>query len=806
MNRLNLTSYIRAALYCSLTVTVLPGVGLQAREVTFDTDILASRGVSKNLAEYFSKAPLYLPGRHTVSVKINSVYKGSMAVMFGNKGQVCVDEDFLNATGLMPVPISKDEPCHDLITDYPSAVINPIPGNESLELFLPAEALDNGFLTPQNFVKGGTAGLINYNLFSSRSEIKGAESQNYTQANLEAGLNIAEWVLRSRFIATDDNGEYHADSLYTYAEHVFQAQKVRAQIGQINVSSPLFGGAAINGIQFIPEQGLTQDTPGITVKGLARSHQARVEVRQSGQLIYSTLVNAGPFSLENVPVVRSNADLNVSVVETDGSITRFIVPASSFNFQMSRPQGLAMSFGRVRDTESDYDMPWVYNVSDGWRLSRYWTTTASGVLAQDYQAAGSMLQWLPTEGVIFSGSMLGSKASFDESLQGAKSELRTSLSVSGNLSIDLSTAKYSSGYREITEALSNDFDGYQSSYSANISWSNDMLGTFSLGYYAYQAESDEDDTRSMIVSWGHSFKYMNITANWQHAMNQEDDDDKSMTNDDDMFYINISFPLGSQTVGAYMRNQGDKTNYGLQNSGSLGEDINYYISADRDDESRENSFNGNINTNLHYTQLSIGAGANGDNQRNYSAILSGGIAAHANGVTFSPYDVQDTFAIARLSEPESGIEITTPQGRVWTDFWGQAVVPGMTEWRKSRIEVNANTLPKSMDLANGIKNISAAHAAFQELDFQVLNTRRVMLEVKRPDGNWLEKGTSIVDEKNNYLVSTVDSGRVFVTDMAESPTLYAVDDNMHRICRIQYTLNESQDKEAFYEMAKGVCQ
>lgn len=807
MNSLNLPSYIRAALYCSLTLSILPGLTIQAREVSFETNILTSRGISKNLAEYFADAPRFLPGRHTVSLKINGVDKGSLAVLFGDKGQLCVDADFLSATGLMPLRISANETCHNLQADYPSAVINPIPGSEALELFLPAEALDNGFLTPQNFVKGGTAGLINYNAFTSRSETTGSESHTYSQANLEAGLNIAEWTLRSRYMLTDDNGKYSTDSLYTYAEHVFQAQKTRAQVGQINVNSPLFSGASINGVQFIPEQGLAQDTPGIAVKGLARGPQARVEVRQSGQLIYSTLVNAGPFNLENVPVVRGNADLNVSVVETDGSITRFIVPASSFNFRVSRPVGLAMSLGRVRDTESDYDKPWVYNVSNGWRLDRDWTTTTSGVLAQEYQAAGGMLQWLPAENLMFSGSMLGSKASYGESLQGAKGELRTSMALPGSLNVDLSAAKYSADYREFTEALNDDFDGYQSSYSANLSWSNDVLGSFSLGYYGYQATDDADDTRSIIVSWGRSFKYMNISANWQHALNQQDDDDDSVADNDDMFYVNVSIPIGgSQRIGTYMRSQGDKTTYGLQNSGALGENTNYYISADRDDQTRENSFNGNINTNLHYTQLSIGGGASGDNQRNYSATLSGGMAAHAHGVTFSPYELKDTFAIARLSEPQSGIEISTPQGRVWTDRWGQAVVPGMTEWRKSRIEINANTLPKSMDLANGIKSISAAHASFKELDFKVLNTRRVMLEVKQADGNWLPKGTSIVDEKNNYLVSVVDSGRVFVTDMSESPSLYAVDDNMQRLCRINYTLSDIQDKEAFYETAKGVCQ
>ncbi|MDI5811448.1 hypothetical protein MJM95_32145, partial [Salmonella enterica subsp. enterica serovar Anatum] len=41
-------------------------------------------------------------------------------------------------------------------------------------------------------IKGGTAGLFNYNLYASRSESSGSDSRNYAQANLEAGLNFAE--------------------------------------------------------------------------------------------------------------------------------------------------------------------------------------------------------------------------------------------------------------------------------------------------------------------------------------------------------------------------------------------------------------------------------------------------------------------------------------------------------------------------------------------------------------------------------------------------------------------------------------
>ncbi|SUH17966.1 fimbrial protein [Salmonella enterica subsp. enterica] len=47
---------------------------------------------------------------------------------------------------------------------------------------------------------------------------------------------------------------------------------MRAQVGQINVNSSLFSGAPINGVQLIPEQGLAQDTQGVTINGIARTH------------------------------------------------------------------------------------------------------------------------------------------------------------------------------------------------------------------------------------------------------------------------------------------------------------------------------------------------------------------------------------------------------------------------------------------------------------------------------------------------------------------------------------------------------
>lgn len=795
---------VRAILCGTLPLVLLNSTSLQAREVTFDTGIIQSRGLSMDLNHYFAEAPRFLPGTHSVQVKVNGKERGTAAVRFNEDGVLCIDNDFMEFAGLIPVPLKASETCHDIRSDYAQAVVNSLPNQEAVELFVPMEAVNSLTADVKNFQHGGTAGLLNYSLFSSRNEYDGTDSNRYSQANLEAGFNAMDWSLRSRYILTDDNGERNADSIYTYAEHVFVPQRLTMQVGEINAMSEVLNGVSITGVQLMPTRGLQKDGTGVTVNGIARSPQARVEVRQNGQLIFSTLVPAGPFTLDDVPMVRNNVDLDVTVVETDGSSSHFLVPAASVRSQqLSRPQGLTFSVGQVRDIDSDYDDPMVMNVSDGWRILPWMNILASGVAAENYQAVGGRTDFMLTDRWGVSTSAATSKSSFgDNNYKGLKTELQSDYALGGNVGLSASASHYSSDYRELADAMDDDFEPYDNTYTGNISFSSDIAGAFSAGFNYNQSAGEGADSRYLLLTWGKTFKYATVTVNWQSAVGNNGDDSQ----DDDLLYVNLSVPLGgSQSLSTYMRKQGDTTSYGVANSGAIGDNTYYYVSADRDEDSQENNFSGNITSNLHYTQLGVGGGTSGDNQRNYNATLSGGIAMHKDGVTFSPYAIRDTFAIAKLSESKSGVEISTPQGTVWTDRWGQAVVPGLSEWRNSRLEVDANKLPQSMTLANGTKYVAAAHGSVSEVTFKVLSSRRVMLRVKRPDGTPLAKGISIVDGKGNYIVTSVDDGHIFLNDADQLDALYAMDDNNKPLCQIDFTLSDKRDENAFYEEVNGVC-
>ena len=54
--------------------------------------------------------------------------------------------------------------------------------------------------------------------------------------------------------------------------------------------------------------------------------------------------------------------------------------------------------------------------------------------------------------------------------------------------------------------------------------------------------------------------------------------------------------------------------------------------------------------------------------------VQGSVVGAGGAVAFSPYEVGDTFGIAKVGDL-GGVEIQTPSGPVWTDAWGNAVIP-----------------------------------------------------------------------------------------------------------------------------------
>ncbi|MHA0273279.1 fimbrial biogenesis usher protein [Enterobacter ludwigii] len=777
---------------------------------SFDVEILKNRGLDTSLSDYFSDAPKFMPGRHRVELTINGQARNRVTARFGSKGELCADSDFLHSAGLViPDEIAKGDEnsydCHDYLQAFPSTIVSPLPGQGALELIVPQEALAaEGVALGGAYQTGGTAALLNYSAFTSQNRYAGTTS-SYSQLSLEEGLNMHDWLLRSRQMVSQNDTKSTVDNLYTYVQHTFVHQNMLMQAGQINITNTLFSGTAINGVQMIPENALRENSgSGVSVSGIAQMPQARVEIRQSGIIVFSTLVPAGPFTLNNIPITQVNTSLDVTVRETDGSESHFIIPAEAVQGnQLGGPQGLSVAVGQTRDISTQYDEPWLLTASDGWRITPWMNASAGLMAAQRYAALASGADVVPFTGMLLSGIIKVADDQYGNN-QGQSSSLSVNYSPGYNVNLTASAAHYTTGYRELQDTLQTDSIQYAGQYSTTIGWSSEYLGRFSFGYSRSKGTKGQQDSSYLNASWGRSFGRGNISVNWQSMLNESDDSHR-ISNRGDLLYVKFSIPLGQQQISTYMRKRGDLQSVGMQTGGILGAETSYSLTAERELKERENSFNAGLNTNLRYTQLSLGAGTSGADSRNYSATLSGGMVAGGGGVTFSPNEIKDTFALVKMNDDISGVQISTPSGDVWTDRWGRAVVSSLPAYRNARVEINTGTLPGNVDVNNGVSMIMAGHGAVSTIDFDVVKVRRAMIKFTTPGGQRIQKGASALDEQGNYIATVVEDGVLFLNDAEQQPRLFIVSDTGIRQCEIIYRMNDEPEEHVFFENVAGVC-
>lgn len=773
---------------------------MELARAIFDGDALKNNGLDPAIADYYSLAPRFTPGYHNVTVNINGKPRNIMPVKFDEEGTPCIDKEFLENAGL--IKQIKRGACPKIHQYWSGSTIQTSPDIEEISVVVPPEAVDPDYGRQFAEVSGGRAAMLNYSMFGTHNQYDGDNADRF-QSTFEMGFNAGDWIVRStQFISDGSDQGFEVESLYTYAQRTFTDYGVMVQGGQINVANSRFSIPSIYGVQMMPDTALASQTgTGVEVSGIARNPQARVDIRQGGQLIYSTLVPAGPFNLDDVPLANLNTDLNVTVTETDGSENRFTVSASTFRSNhVGRAPGFTLAAGRVEDMDSRFENPWVVSANNGWSLNKRMNFLAGMVMADNhYYGFSGNLDTVPMQNLYAS---LGFLASIDNQTQtdGNKTTLDLGYALPWGIGLSLGGSYGTPDYREMTELYGDDDDMSQTKYDSTvgINWSNATLGRFSLSYYRNESWNSEYDSRRFISSWSQTFKYFNVSVNWESDVSRND------SSDNDQFYVNVSIPLGRSgvTTSSWYRESEGKSSYGTRAMGSLNAENQYMVGVTQDQDENTTSWDSSLNSNLHYTNLALAAGGDNDNNTNYSASLSGGIVAHSDGVTFSPYRVSDTYAIARLDKPVAGIEIDTTRGAVWTDKWGRAIIPALTPFRESSIEINTESLPGNLDVRNGRTAIKASHGAVAKWEFATLSQRRVLLNIQRADGTPLPEGVSIVDAAGEYVTSAPEDGVIFLNDISASQQLYAKLDEGR--CKLTYTLPEAEPNK-FYEEVTGKC-
>ncbi|WP_322074685.1 fimbria/pilus outer membrane usher protein [Burkholderia cepacia] len=768
----------------------------------FDADTLKQLGISQHAAEYFNTAPRFLPGQSAVRLKVNGRDIGQVHARFDDSGALCATPELLQAAGLDIPNGASSAPCYDYRVAYPETKITLRPDDNTVEILAPTQALRTSVAPVMHTLSGGTAVLFNYDGLITRTSGNGYSS-NYLQLMSEVGANVNDWIVRSKQSFSSSNGQttwLHQDA---YVQRTWASLRSTFQGGQIIPTGSLFSVGQLYGVQLVPEQALyPQLDSGPVISGIATS-SSRIEVRQLHSLIYTTQVPAGPFQLHGLQLLNGTDDLSVNVIGTDGRRDAFIVPATSFTrADIGRAQGLSIAAG-LYDDGTDSAHPPIVTATNGWSLGHRANVSVGFLASAPYQAVAANLNGLigPAAQAMFQWTgAAASTTSGQRSIRvfGQQATLTLSAQPLKAINLSASGAWRSGSYRDLGSVVQrgDSVDAYsQQQYSASIGWSSNVAGNLSASYFTGRSSGSGTSSRAMLT-WSRQFDRASLSVSASTGIGGNSAQRARA------IYLTVSVPFERRSISTSLNLSGKSMQYGAAYSDQVSPTLSYTLGGSQSGTGGAGNINGSLSATPRYTQVSASASISQAGSRSLSFGLHGGIAAYRGGAVFSPYTIGDTFGIVQLNGV-SGIKLNTPSGSVWSDFWGKAIVPSMPPYTTSEITIDTRSLPRNVDVQNGIQSVDLARGAVTQLNFPVRKTRRLLLSTTLPDGSPIPARRAVTDAAGHFVTISGDDGHIFLDDVPSTPLSLQLPDG--KACHLDFTLTKAQNISRFYESVKAAC-
>lgn len=772
----------------------------------FDPQTLKRLGISPEAAAYFSTTARFLPGISRVELRVNGNDLGTMQVRFDEEGTLCLTPELLQRAGLrIPAGMSEDT-CEDYRKAYPETEITQLPNQSQVNIVTPlaARAPVEEAISGQ-YASGGVAGMLNYNISGARSG-NGDSGYQYLRAYSETGLNIADWILRSRQDYYSQGGRAVFTQGDTYAQRAVPSLRATFQAGQISPAGSLFAVGTLRGLQLFPEYALRQtQASGVGFNGIANG-QSRIEVRQLGTLILMTQVPAGAYAISDVPIISASSDLEVQVISANGERQQFVVPAASFGAaRNTTAQGLSIAVGRYQAYGGGNSRtPLVATASQGWNLGERSNLNAGILLSGPYRALAATFTSSPTEGL--NGS-LGVRASTANAggtrIQGQQLTAALSVSPVERLSANISGTWQTEGYRDLAQVLHRNHDQHtdaraSQTYTAGVAWFQPTLGSLSASYAASRLSGLNATRQRATLSWNRNFGRTSVTLSAVKDLSAD-----TRARSDNQYFLTLSFPLGSASSSVYASKAGDYSSVGASYSDAVNPQLSYNLSSSVANPGNAVNSSIAIDALPRYTRVSLSANRDASGSISTNWGLQGAVVAAGGSVAFSPYEVGDTFGLAKVGDL-GGVEIQTPAGPAWTDTWGHAVIPSLPAYSESALEINTASLPRSANLPNGIQSVKPARGSVQVVDFNLRKVQRYLLSaVAETDHEPLAERLAVMDGRGNLVTLVGRHGQIFLDDAYPAPLQVTLKDGGKCILEFQPVAKPDPDRP--YEDAAALC-
>ncbi|AYR23701.1 fimbria/pilus outer membrane usher protein [Herbaspirillum rubrisubalbicans] len=680
-----------------------------------------------------------------------------------------------------------------------------------------------GYIDPELYDAGETMGFLNYSISQYYSRTAQAR-QDATYGFTHSGLNLGLWRLRQQgSLAYDKRNGLNWNPVRTYAKRALPDWTSELTVGENFTSGNLLSGLAYQGIELSSDERMLPDSLrgyAPVIRGTARSN-AQVIVHQKGREIYRTTVAPGNFIIDDLYPTSYNGDLDVTVIEADGSRANFSVPFSALPESM-RPgrSRYSLTLGRTRDTDTRaLFMDALYQRG----LSNAITANLGTRLAWGYQSA--------VLGTTLAGPLgsLGLALNYSHAASGRNTSGGWMLGLSYSHTFDatgthfsIASYRYSTaGYRELADVLSerlawrtgtgNSALGNSTSYQQHsrfdLSLSQQLGSAGSLYLSGLTQTFYHDRSRITQLQFGYSTMRsngMSINLAFQRQqLSATPGAPESISGllpatarPGSSIMLSLSIPLGKQggqghALSTSLVKAEGQDLYQSQVSGMLpgAHQLNYSLGTSHAPGGQQDSINGNLGAGLPKAHLNV----NLTRGRDYwQAALNarGALAVHDGGITFGPY-LGDTFALVEAKGAQ-GAKLFNGQGAVIDDN-GFALLPSLSPYHRNVVELASTGANQKSEILESQRIVIPYAGATLKLSFRTRAGHAMLIRLHRENGEPLPMGADVLDEQGEMVGMVGQGSQAYLrSDRVRAKLLVRWGDGQQERCAAQYDL-QGQD-------------
>ncbi len=812
-------------------------------QVEFNDLFLQQPGGARIDFSRFNKGNVALPGVYRIDLHVNQRWLGRTEITLGQAvdaagdARPCFDRELLERIGIDLDKLGAS--AKSLLVATPRCVSLPelVPdatamfdlGEQRLDIGIPQVAMNRsarGYVDPQYWDEGIPAAQLRYNASSYYAESGGRSfTQNFV--GLDGGINWGPWRLRhSGNLSSDGQTGTRYQNVQTNLTRGINSIQSQLVVGEGFTDGTVFDSVGFRGVQLASDDRMVPESQrgfAPIVRGIANSN-ARVQVRQNGNVIYETTVAPGPFEINDLYPTGYGGDLEVVVTEADGRVLISRVPyAASVNALRPGVTRYAITAGQFRSAVVNAT-PAMVQATAQHGFTNLLTGYGGVTTTEDY-AAGVAGIALNTRFGAFGGDLTHARTQFENQADRDGQSLRLAYNKvleATNTSLSVVAYRYSSGYLSMSDAVAlHAFDLRGTDFFEGDPQKDRLQlvvnQTLPEGYGSFFASASRQNywgrggaNSQFQVGYSNNYKRLNygVTAGRQYNPASQQWANTVM--------VTLSVPLGSDRNPVFastsvQREQKGDTNVQQTVSGGVGETsaVTYGLNASHNSGSVNDG--GNTTTfggNVAYASPVARLTANASNSGSYSQVglgASGTVVAYAGGVVLSP-NPGDTIAIVEAKDA-AGARVSGGSG-LQVDRWGHALVSSLTPYETNTIDIDPKGLPLNVELkSTEVRTVPTAGAVVL-VKFETDDTgRAAIIRATDAHGAPLPFGVEVFDKSGASVGSVAQAGRIMARGLkSDSGTLTVRwGDGDAASCSLDYVLPPAVKSSASYAAVDAIC-